>query len=134
MNIILLLLTIKQKKTKQIQKSNKNKQKNKSLEPEINNIDILNINPINNTASNSLSLKQLFINKDKSVGYYKLHSVLTYKMENNRLGCINRDRNAVLNMKKIVVSWLTDRTRPEKFRRGKVQSSNDTPKIVVNHF
>jgi hypothetical protein len=122
------------KKTKQIQKSNKNKQKNKSLEPEINNIDILNINPINNTASNSLSLKQLFINKDKSVGYYKLHSVLTYKMENNRLGCINRDRNAVLNMKKIVVSWLTDRTRPEKFRRGKVQSSNDTPKIVVNHF
>ena len=30
-----------------------------------------------------------------------LHSVLTYKMENNRLGCINRDNNAVKNMKSI---------------------------------
>jgi hypothetical protein len=38
-------------------------------------------------------------------------------MENNRMGCINRDKNAVENMVKIVKSYLKDKTRPEKFRR-----------------
>ena len=73
------------------------------------------------------------MNDDETICYYKLHSVLTYKMENNRLGCINRDRNAVLNMKKIVKSWLTDKTRPEKFRRGKnkkVISKKPVPKKI----
>jgi hypothetical protein len=55
--------------------------------------------------------KNLYIN-DK-----KLHSVLSYKMENNRLGCINRDRNAVLNMEKIVDSILETGKYPEIFLR-----------------
>lgn len=68
-----------------------------------------------------LSVKALpeLINEVK--GYYKLHSVLTYKMENNRLGCINRDKNAVFNIKAIVEQWLQDKTRPEAFLRGKVK-------------
>lgn len=33
------------------------------------------------------------------------------------MGCINRDKNAVNNMVKIVNSFLKDKTRPEKFRR-----------------
>lgn len=49
----------------------------------------------------------------------KLHSVLTYKMKNKRKGCINRDINSVLNMKKIVDSWLKTRSRPENFSRNK---------------
>lgn len=47
------------------------------------------------------------------------HSILTYQMENNRLGCINRDRNAVSNMVSIVTSYLTDKTRPPEFSRKK---------------
>jgi len=38
-------------------------------------------------------------------------------MENKRMGCINRDMNAVNNMYKIVQSYLIDKTRPEKFKR-----------------
>jgi L-fucose mutarotase/ribose pyranase (RbsD/FucU family) len=57
-------------------------------------------------------------------GYYKLHSVLTYKMENNRLGCINRDKNAVFNMKSIVTQWLENKTRPAALLRGKVKRTN----------
>lgn len=48
----------------------------------------------------------------------KIHSVLTYKMENNRYGCINRDKNAVNNMKKIVDSYLLQKERPLRYRRG----------------
>jgi hypothetical protein len=36
----------------------------------------------------------------------KLHSVLTYKMENGQIGCINRDENAVNNMIKIVNHYI----------------------------
>lgn len=48
----------------------------------------------------------------------KIHSVLTYKMESNRYGCINRDKNAVNNMKKLVDSYLKTKERPLNFRRG----------------
>ena len=44
--------------------------------------------------------------KDKINETRKLHSVLTYKMENGRLGCINRDRNAVYNIEKIFNHYL----------------------------
>ena len=54
---------------------------------------------------------------DKKKIYRKIHSVLTFQTESNRLGCINRDENAVNNMIKIVNSYLVDKTRPEKFRR-----------------
>lgn len=48
----------------------------------------------------------------------KMHSILTYRTENGSLGCMNRDKNSVKNMKKIVSYWLENRDRPEKFKRG----------------
>jgi hypothetical protein len=47
----------------------------------------------------------------------KLHSVLTYKMENGQMGCINRDENAVNNMIKIVNHYLVKKERLLKYRR-----------------
>jgi len=47
----------------------------------------------------------------------KIHSILTYKAENRRMECINRDNNATRNMEKIVKQYLKDKTRPEKYRR-----------------
>ena len=60
--------------------------------------------------------KNLYLPDKKGI-IRKLHSVLTYKMENNRYGCVQRDINSVKNMKKIVSQWLIDKTRPEKYRR-----------------
>ena len=54
---------------------------------------------------------------DKKDVIRKIHSVLTFQMENKRKGCINRDRNAVLNMIKIVNQYLIDKTRPIRYRR-----------------
>ena len=54
---------------------------------------------------------------DKKDVIRKIHSVLTFQMENNRIGCINRDRNAVLNMVKIVKSFIDTKTRPERYKR-----------------
>ena len=47
----------------------------------------------------------------------KLHSVLTYKTE-NVMGCINRDRNAVLNMWRIVDELVRTKKRPQLFQRS----------------
>jgi hypothetical protein len=55
---------------------------------------------------------------DKNKKLRKIHAVLTYKMENNRYGCINRDINSVKNMKKIVKDWLINKSRPLRYRRG----------------
>ncbi len=38
-------------------------------------------------------------------------------MENGRYGCIQRDKNSVKNMIKIVDCWLNKKERPLKFRR-----------------
>ena len=46
----------------------------------------------------------------------KLHPVLMYKSENIS-GCINRDRNAVMNMARIIRSLIKTGTRPEIFTR-----------------
>jgi hypothetical protein len=54
--------------------------------------------------------KGKMINKD-------LHPVLTFKMEKNVTGCINRDKNSVLNFEKIVKSLIETKERPIKFRR-----------------
>ncbi|AYV80539.1 MAG: hypothetical protein Harvfovirus2_69 [Harvfovirus sp.] len=48
----------------------------------------------------------------------KIHSVLTYQMQNKRLGCINRDRNAVQNMRKIVHHYLATGKRLERYSRS----------------
>ena len=45
--------------------------------------------------------KNLYL-EDKTNKLRKLHSVLTYKMENTWKGCINRDYNGCLNMMKIL--------------------------------
>ena len=47
----------------------------------------------------------------------RIHSILTYQMSNKRIGCINRDINAVKNIKKIVESELNGSGRPEKYKR-----------------
>lgn len=49
----------------------------------------------------------------------KLHPILTYKMENGRLGCINRDYNGVNNIRRVVKQYLLDKTRPEDLQRKK---------------
>lgn len=70
---------------------------------------------------------------DKTGFSRKIHSVLTYQMENKRMGCINRDENAVNNMVKIVKQFLKDKTRPEKYRRDyKFPEIKDTnPKLIL---
>jgi len=55
---------------------------------------------------------------DKRNKLRKLHSVLTFKMENNGSGCINRDYNGCLNMKQIFNSFMTNGTRPQRYSRG----------------
>lgn len=47
----------------------------------------------------------------------KIHSILTYQTENNRKGCINRDKNAVCNMIKLTNHFLQTGERLEKYRR-----------------
>ena len=54
---------------------------------------------------------------DKKGTSRKIHSILTFKMENNRMGCINRDENAVNNMLKLVDYYFKFKDRPEKFKR-----------------
>jgi len=54
---------------------------------------------------------------DKKGVERKIHSILRYQTESKRMGCINRDENAVNNLLKIVNTYLLNKTRPEKFRR-----------------
>ena len=49
------------------------------------------------------------------------------------MGCINRDANAVNNMIKIVLLYIENKTRPEKFRRDYKFSEkikDDNPIII----
>ena len=55
---------------------------------------------------------------DKKNKSRKIHSILTYKMENNRLGCINRDKNGCKNIQKIFEYYMKNNERPVKYRRG----------------
>jgi hypothetical protein len=56
--------------------------------------------------------------------------------ENNRIGCINRDKNAVNNMIKIVKSFLINKIRPEKYRRDYKfpEIKDDNPVISVSNI
>ncbi len=62
----------------------------------------------------------------------RLHAVLTYTMSNGRIGCINRDINAVKNMKNIVSNLLETKRRPMAFTYVKPKSSQPN-KIVKNN-
>jgi hypothetical protein len=55
--------------------------------------------------------------KDPKQKERKIHSILTYKMENNRKGCINRDKNGCKNIQKVFKSYMETGERPEKYRR-----------------
>ena len=59
----------------------------------------------------------------------KIHSVLTYKMENNRKGCINRDLNGCLNIKKIFTHYLNTGERPLKYCRNYNLKKDTNPLI-----
>ena len=48
----------------------------------------------------------------------KMHSILTYQMENKRKGCINRDRNGCKNIQKIFKSYILTGDIPLKYRRS----------------
>jgi len=70
---------------------------------------------------------------DKKGTKRKIHSILRYQTESKRMGCINRDENAVNNMIKIVNTYLLNKTRPEKFRRDYKFSEkikDDNPIII----
>lgn len=76
---------------------------------------------------------------DKKGIMRNLHSVLTCQMENKRIGCINRDENAVKNMQKIVNCFIKDKSRPIKFRRNFDLDKNqiikdDNPKTGFGHM
>ena len=69
---------------------------------------------------------------DKKGILRKLHSVLTFKMENKRIGCINRDFNAVNNMRKIADYWFNNHSRPVIFKRASKKKVTTLPKKVSN--
>ena len=47
----------------------------------------------------------------------KMHSILTFKMENKRKGCINRDKNGCKNIQKVFNHYIETGDRPEKYKR-----------------
>jgi len=55
---------------------------------------------------------------DKTNKVRKMHSILTYKMENKRNGCINRDKNGCKNIQKLFNYYMEYNERPEKYKRG----------------
>ena len=78
------------------------------------NLDEYNISKLNyKTEEKCHNLYQC----DKKGVIRKIHSVLIYQMENKQIGCINRDKNAVYNMEKIVNYYLLYKKRPERYHR-----------------
>ena len=59
----------------------------------------------------------------------ELYPVLTFSMSNQRLGCINRDKNATLNFQKIIRSLIETQKRPIEFLRAQPKSSINPPKL-----
>jgi hypothetical protein len=70
--------------------------------------------------------------KSKFKKLRKIHSVLTYKMENNRKGCINRDLNGCLNIRKIFIHYLNTGERPLKYCRSYSLIKDNNPVIENN--
>jgi hypothetical protein len=54
---------------------------------------------------------------DKKGVYRKMHSILTYKNTEGRKECINRDNNAVKNMKRLANEYLETKTRDARYQR-----------------
>jgi len=47
----------------------------------------------------------------------EMHSILTYQMENKRIGCINRDKNGCKNIQKVFKCYMETGERPERYKR-----------------
>ena len=74
------------------------------------------LNSVNKNQERTKKEKEIILkNKNK---FRKLHSVLTFKMENGRKGCINRDYNACYNMIKIFEYYILTGDRPERYKRN----------------
>ena len=85
----------------------------------------------NNTEERCGHLKlPVYNKKQKNIKTQNMHSILTYKMENNRLGCIDRDKNGCLNIKKIFNSYITTGDIPIRYKRGYILP-NTTPTNIV---
>jgi hypothetical protein len=61
----------------------------------------------------------------------QLHPVLTFTTSSGRQGCVNRDENATFNMLTIVRQFLTDRSRPLRFCRGKQVEAKEESVLPV---
>ena len=59
----------------------------------------------------------------------KKHSILTYKTENNRQGCINRDKNAVNGMRIITKYFIEHGERHPVYKR---ESKKDSEKKAID--
>ena len=97
-------------------------------------IKTYNLNEYNTSKLNYKTEKKCenLYQPDKKGIIRKIHSVLTYQMENKQIGCINRDKNAVYNMEKIVNYYLLYKKRPERYCRtikGINPSEQDTNKV-----
>jgi hypothetical protein len=68
--------------------------------------------------------------KDTKQKERKIHSILTYKMENNRKGCINRDKNGCKNIQKVFNHYTETGERPEKYRRDYQIQTNKSPQTA----
>jgi hypothetical protein len=68
--------------------------------------------------------------KDPKQKERKIHSILTYQMENNRKGCINRDKNGCKNIQKVFNFYMKTGERPEKYRREYKNNSIQPLKAV----
>ena len=90
--------------------------KNKLLEK----IKIYNIDEYNTSKINYKTRKETenIMLPDKNNKLRRIHSVLTYKMENQRMGCINRDKNSVNNMKIITDYYMKNKERPIEWQRN----------------
>jgi len=60
--------------------------------------------------------KNLYL-PDKKGEDIKIHSILTYQMENNRKGCINRDKNGCRNIQYVFNYYKKTGKRPMKYSR-----------------
>ena len=70
--------------------------------------------------------KNLYL-PDKKGEDRKIHSILTYQMENNRKGCINRDKNGCKNIRYVFNYYKKTGKRPERFRREYKLERMDQP-------
>ena len=53
-------------------------------------------------------------------------------MENNRKGCINRDKNGCKNTQKVFKSYMETGERPEKYRRDyQINKSPQTASVIA---